>query len=46
MRAQRRVREPDGLLEAVRQGRSAAVVLRGEAGVGKTALLAHHAGGG
>jgi DNA-binding CsgD family transcriptional regulator len=31
----------DGLLETVRQGRSAAVVLRGEAGMGKTALLRH-----
>src|ERR1700736_6686281 len=29
----------DGLLEGVRGGRSAALVLRGEAGVGKTALL-------
>jgi DNA-binding CsgD family transcriptional regulator len=29
----------DGLLEGVRGGRSAALVLRGEAGIGKTALL-------
>ena len=29
----------DGLLESVRSGRSAALVMRGEAGVGKTALL-------
>ena len=29
----------DGLLEGVRSGRSAALVVRGEAGVGKTALL-------
>src|ERR671917_1567781 len=29
----------DGLLEAVRAGRSGALVVRGEAGVGKTALL-------
>ena len=29
----------DGLLEGVRGGRSAALVVRGEAGVGKTALL-------
>jgi predicted ATP-dependent serine protease len=31
----------DRLLEDVRGGRSAAVVIRGEAGVGKTALLRH-----
>src|SRR5262249_33447998 len=29
----------DGLIESVRGGRSAALVMRGEAGVGKTALL-------
>ncbi len=29
----------DGLLEGVRAGRSGALVVRGEAGVGKTALL-------
>ena len=29
----------DGLLAGVRAGRSAALVMRGEAGVGKTALL-------
>jgi DNA-binding CsgD family transcriptional regulator len=32
----------DGLLEAVRDGRSGALVIRGEPGIGKTALL-HHA---
>ncbi len=31
----------NGLLEQVRSGRSAALVVRGEAGVGKTALLDH-----
>src|SRR5215208_8291818 len=31
----------DGLLDQVRAGRSAAIVVRGEAGVGKTALLDH-----
>ena len=31
----------DGLLEGVRGGRSAVLVVRGEAGVGKTALLAY-----
>src|SRR4051794_21935145 len=31
----------DGLVIAVRQGRSAARVIRGEAGIGKTALLEH-----
>ncbi len=33
----------DGLLEKVRGGQSAALVIRGEAGVGKTALLRHAA---
>src|SRR5437899_10736955 len=31
----------DGLLEAVRQGESRVLVVRGEPGVGKTALLEH-----
>jgi DNA-binding CsgD family transcriptional regulator/tetratricopeptide (TPR) repeat protein len=31
----------DGLLEAARTGRSGALLLRGEAGIGKTALLDH-----
>jgi MoxR-like ATPase len=31
----------DGLLDAARAGRSGVLVLRGEAGVGKTALLEH-----
>ena len=31
----------DGLLENVRGGQSAVLVVRGEAGVGKTALLHH-----
>ena len=34
----------DGLLDGVRGGRSAVLVVRGEAGVGKTALLDHVAG--
>ena len=34
----------DGLLEQVRGGQSAALVIRGEAGVGKTALLRYAAG--
>jgi AAA ATPase domain len=34
----------DGLLESVRGGQSAALVIRGEAGVGKTALLRYAAG--
>ncbi len=34
----------DGLLETVREGQSAALVIRGEAGVGKTALLRYAAG--
>ena len=34
----------DGLLKGVRAGRSAVLVIRGEAGVGKTALLDHVAG--
>jgi predicted ATPase len=34
----------DELLNAVRSGRSAALVVRGEAGSGKTALLDHVAG--
>ena len=34
----------DGLLETVRGGQSAALVIRGEAGVGKTALLRYAAG--
>ena len=34
----------DGLLENVRGGQSAALVIRGEAGVGKTALLRYAAG--
>jgi hypothetical protein len=33
----------DGLLEKVRGGQSAALVIRGEAGVGKTALLRYAA---
>jgi predicted ATPase len=33
----------DGILDGVRQGRSAVLVLRGEAGVGKSALLAYAA---
>ena len=35
--------ELDRLLEAVRSGQSAVLVLRGEAGIGKTALLSHAA---
>ncbi|MGZ6575036.1 MAG: AAA family ATPase [Solirubrobacteraceae bacterium] len=31
----------DGLIEAVRRGESRSLVLRGEAGIGKTALLAY-----
>ena len=41
-------RTVDGLLTAVREGQSAVVVIRGEAGIGKTALLryaADHASG-
>ncbi|BBH69836.1 LuxR family transcriptional regulator [Actinoplanes sp. OR16] len=34
----------DGLLQAVRSGQSRALVLRGEAGTGKTSLLGHLAG--
>ena len=34
----------DGLLENVRGGQSAVLVIRGEAGVGKTALLRYAAG--
>ncbi|MER5641677.1 LuxR family transcriptional regulator [Kitasatospora sp. NPDC002227] len=34
----------DGLLTGAREGRSAALVLRGEAGIGKSALLEHAAG--
>ena len=34
----------DGLLDKVRSGQSAALVIRGEAGVGKTALLQYAAG--
>src|SRR4051812_24898474 len=38
---QRECEALDGLLEAVRAGQSRALVVRGEAGVGKTALLDH-----
>ncbi len=36
----------DGLLEAVRGGQSGVLVVRGEPGVGKTALLDYATGGG
>src|SRR5690242_18738484 len=36
-------REVDRLLDGVRRGESGALVIRGEAGIGKTALL-HHCG--
>ncbi|MGK5682576.1 ATP-binding protein [Actinoplanes sp. URMC 104] len=39
----RELRELDDLCESVRAGRSAALVIRGEAGVGKTALLRYAA---
>jgi AAA ATPase domain len=38
-------RELDSLLEALRRGVSRCLVIRGEAGVGKTVLLDHLAGG-